>query len=165
MDDDDEWLVVAPALAGDPIGHRIGYGKGFYDRLLARICPPAFAIAVAYDFEVVPEVPADAHDHAVDLAVTDLRRWQVARAGGGRSGTFEVAHGTGPERTHRARSLRSRGGSRRKVGRQDDAQEGFEAADARSSAIGQASGRRAGDAGQDLGTAAIASKSDCNFGL
>jgi 5-formyltetrahydrofolate cyclo-ligase len=74
-------VVVVPALAVDPLGHRIGYGKGFYDRLLTRICPPAFAIAVAYDFEVVPEVPADAHDHAVDVVVTDLRRWQVTRAG------------------------------------------------------------------------------------
>ncbi len=77
----EELVVVVPALAVDPIGHRIGYGKGFYDRLLARICPPAFAIAVAYDFEVVPEVPADTHDHAVDVVVTDLRRWQVTRAG------------------------------------------------------------------------------------
>jgi 5-formyltetrahydrofolate cyclo-ligase len=76
-----ELVVIVPALAVDPVGHRVGYGKGFYDRLLARICPPAFAIAVAYDFEVVPEVPADAHDHAVDMVISDLRSWRIARSG------------------------------------------------------------------------------------
>jgi 5-formyltetrahydrofolate cyclo-ligase len=75
----DELVVIVPALAVDPTGHRIGYGKGFYDRLLADICPPAIAIAVAYDFEVVPEVPATDHDHRVDMVVTDARSWQFAR--------------------------------------------------------------------------------------
>jgi 5-formyltetrahydrofolate cyclo-ligase len=76
----DELVVIVPALAVDTRGHRIGYGKGFYDRLLVRICPPAFAVAVVYDFEVVSEVPADTHDHAVDLVVTDLRSWPIAGA-------------------------------------------------------------------------------------
>ena len=40
---------------------------------------PAIAIAVAYDFEVVPEVPATEHDHRVDMVVTDARSWQFAR--------------------------------------------------------------------------------------
>src|SRR5690242_15913585 len=53
----DDLVVIVPALAVDPTGQRIGYGKGFYDRLLAHIRPPAYAIALAYDFEVVPEVP------------------------------------------------------------------------------------------------------------
>jgi len=72
-------LVIVPALAVDPTGHRIGYGKGFYDRLLRRICPPAFALAVAYDFEVVSEVPKAEHDHAVDFVITDLRSWEIPR--------------------------------------------------------------------------------------
>jgi 5-formyltetrahydrofolate cyclo-ligase len=75
----DELLVIVPALAVDPSGHRIGYGKGFYDGLLARIRPPAFAIAVAYDFQVVPEVPRAPHDRPVDLVITDLRRWEIPR--------------------------------------------------------------------------------------
>jgi 5-formyltetrahydrofolate cyclo-ligase len=75
-----ELVVIVPALAVDPSCHRIGYGKGFYDRLLADICPPAYAIAIAYDFEVVPEVPATEHDHRVDMVLTDLRSWQFARA-------------------------------------------------------------------------------------
>jgi 5-formyltetrahydrofolate cyclo-ligase len=71
----DGLVVIVPALAVDPTGQRIGYGKGFYDRLLAHIRPPAFAIAVAYDFEVVPEVPATEGDVRVDMVLTDLRSW------------------------------------------------------------------------------------------
>ena len=75
----DELLVIVPALAVDPTGHRIGYGKGFYDGLLARICPPAFALGIAYDFQVVPEVPKAPHDRAVDVVITDLRSWEIPR--------------------------------------------------------------------------------------
>lgn len=75
---DEGLLVVVPALAVDPTGQRIGYGKGFYDRLLARIHPPAFTVAVVYDFEVVPEVPATEHDRPVDMVVTDARAWEIA---------------------------------------------------------------------------------------
>jgi 5-formyltetrahydrofolate cyclo-ligase len=75
----DELLIIVPALAVDPTGQRIGYGKGFYDRLLGRICPPAFALAIAYDFEVVPEVPRAEHDRAADMVVTDLRSWEIPR--------------------------------------------------------------------------------------
>jgi 5-formyltetrahydrofolate cyclo-ligase len=69
-------LIVVPALAVDPQGHRIGYGKGFYDWLLARVAPPAFALAVAYDFQVVAEVPTTPNDRAVGLVVTDRRSFR-----------------------------------------------------------------------------------------
>jgi 5-formyltetrahydrofolate cyclo-ligase len=68
-----ELLVIVPALAVDPSGNRIGYGKGFYDWLLARIAPPAFALAVAYDFQVVAEIPTSETDRAVHMVVTDVR--------------------------------------------------------------------------------------------
>jgi 5-formyltetrahydrofolate cyclo-ligase len=72
-------LVIAPALAVDETGQRIGYGKGFYDRLLARIAPPASTLAVAYDFQIVAEVPATLHDRRVDVVVTDARTVMVAQ--------------------------------------------------------------------------------------
>jgi 5-formyltetrahydrofolate cyclo-ligase len=71
-------LVVVPALAVDETGHRIGYGKGFYDRLLARIAPPASSLAVAYDFQLVAEVPATEHDRRVEVVVTDARILTIA---------------------------------------------------------------------------------------
>jgi 5-formyltetrahydrofolate cyclo-ligase len=68
-------LIVVPALAVDPQGNRIGYGKGFYDRLLTRIAPPALALAVAYDFQVVSEIPTTLGDWAVAMVFTDARRF------------------------------------------------------------------------------------------
>jgi len=72
-------LVIVPALAVDETGQRIGYGKGFYDRLLARIAPPASTVVVAYDFQIVAEVPATEHDRRVDVVVTDARTVVVAQ--------------------------------------------------------------------------------------
>jgi 5-formyltetrahydrofolate cyclo-ligase len=80
MEIDDGLLVIVPALAVDPSGQRVGYGKGYYDRLLARIAPPAFALAVAYDFDVVAEVPVTEGDYPVDMIVTDRRTYRIERA-------------------------------------------------------------------------------------
>jgi 5-formyltetrahydrofolate cyclo-ligase len=78
--------VVVPAVALDPTGHRIGYGAGFYDRTLQRFAPPAVTFGVAYDFQLVAEVPFAAHDIAVDFVITDERELDCAaerRAGAG----------------------------------------------------------------------------------
>lgn len=65
-------LVIVPALAVDGRGHRIGYGRGFYDRLLRRMSH-ALRVAVLFDFERVPEVPTREEDEPVDVLVTDQR--------------------------------------------------------------------------------------------
>lgn len=65
--------IVVPALALDPRGHRIGYGAGFYDRTLLAHAPPAVTIGVAYEFQLLSEIPDTEGDVAVDWAVTDAR--------------------------------------------------------------------------------------------
>jgi 5-formyltetrahydrofolate cyclo-ligase len=65
--------VVVPALAVDPRGHRVGYGAGYYDRTLPRFAPPATSIAVAFDFQLVPETPKTDGDVSVAWVVTDAR--------------------------------------------------------------------------------------------
>jgi 5-formyltetrahydrofolate cyclo-ligase len=65
-------LVLVPALAVDDRGHRIGFGKGFYDRLLPRLTR-ATRIALVFDFERVAEVPEREGDTRVDAIVTDAR--------------------------------------------------------------------------------------------
>jgi 5-formyltetrahydrofolate cyclo-ligase len=65
--------MIVPALAVDPTGHRIGYGAGYYDRALARLSAAQMTIAVAYDFQLISEVPVTAGDLAVRLTVTDRR--------------------------------------------------------------------------------------------
>jgi 5-formyltetrahydrofolate cyclo-ligase len=71
-------IVIVPAIAVDPAGHRIGYGAGYYDRTLPKYAPPAVTIAVAFDYQLVAEVPTTAGDVAVSWIVTDQR---VLRAG------------------------------------------------------------------------------------
>lgn len=66
-------VIVVPAIGVDPMGHRIGYGAGYYDRTLPRFCPPAIAIAVAFDYQLVMEVPKGPHDVGVSVVVTDAR--------------------------------------------------------------------------------------------
>ncbi len=65
-------LVLVPALAVDERGHRIGYGKGFYDRLLPRVAR-ALRVALIFDFERIVEVPNRPEDTPVDVIVTDAR--------------------------------------------------------------------------------------------
>ncbi|MFK7999373.1 MAG: 5-formyltetrahydrofolate cyclo-ligase [Polyangiales bacterium] len=64
--------VLVPALAIDPRGHRIGYGRGYYDQLLASI-PSAERIGFVYDFQLVAEAPNQAGDVPVHRVVTDSR--------------------------------------------------------------------------------------------
>lgn len=66
-------LVVVPALAVAASGHRLGYGSGYYDATLPDVCPPGVAVVVAFDFQLLAELPRSAHDVAVQLIVTDHR--------------------------------------------------------------------------------------------
>jgi len=65
-------FALVPALAVDPRGFRIGYGGGYYDRLLPRL-ERACTCVLAYDFQLISEVPDHPFDVAVDLVVTDER--------------------------------------------------------------------------------------------
>ncbi len=58
-------LVIVPALAVDPAGHRLGRGGGSYDRALARVGAAVLTIALLYDDELVRQVPTGEHDRPV----------------------------------------------------------------------------------------------------
>ena len=66
-------LVIVPALAVAPTGHRLGYGGGFYDTMLPDFCPPGVAVVVAFDFQLVAELPIEPHDVPCAFVVTDGR--------------------------------------------------------------------------------------------
>lgn len=59
-------LVIVPLLIFDKTGHRIGYGKGFYDKYLAGVSPEAYKIGLSY-FEPV-EIIDDLHEFDVPLS-------------------------------------------------------------------------------------------------
>jgi 5-formyltetrahydrofolate cyclo-ligase len=66
----DAEIIFVPALAIDHLGHRLGKGKGFYDRALAHLPGKAKRVAVIFDEELLPEVPAESHDLAVNAVIT-----------------------------------------------------------------------------------------------
>jgi len=55
-------------VAFDAEGHRLGRGKGYYDRFLQSL-PSVKKIGVCFDFQKVESVPAEAHDVVVDIVV------------------------------------------------------------------------------------------------
>lgn len=66
-------LIVTPGVAFDPGGHRLGYGGGFYDRLLRRSSADALRIGLAFEVQVVDVVPHGPADEIVDAVVTERR--------------------------------------------------------------------------------------------
>ena len=69
--------LVLPGLAFDKRGNRLGRGLGFFDAILrdAR----GTKIALAHDFQVLSEVPAEPHDVGVDFIVTEARVVETKR--------------------------------------------------------------------------------------
>jgi 5-formyltetrahydrofolate cyclo-ligase len=64
-------LFVVPGVVFDRRGARLGYGRGFYDRLLAGARPDARKVGLAFDCQLVDAVPQSGHDIAVDLVITE----------------------------------------------------------------------------------------------
>lgn len=71
-------LILVPGIAFDARGGRLGYGGGFYDKLLVD-ATRAFRLVGAYGFQVVAAVPMEAHDQRVDRIVTEAGVWSVSR--------------------------------------------------------------------------------------
>ena len=64
-------LVLVPGVAFDLNGHRLGRGKGYYDQLLASL--RGRKCGVAFDQQVLDEVPTEAHDVRLDYLLTPTR--------------------------------------------------------------------------------------------
>lgn len=77
-------VVIVPGLAFDLHGRRLGRGGGYYDRLLPRLRPQAVKIGVAWEVQIVDEVPTDAHDQRMDVVVTERRTISVDTGGADR---------------------------------------------------------------------------------
>lgn len=65
-------VVLVPGLGFDEQGQRLGFGKGFYDRFLPGL-PNAVRIGLAFDFQLLAEVPATDRDAPLDWLVSDAR--------------------------------------------------------------------------------------------
>ena len=74
-----QFRYAVQRIKADPRGHRIGYGKGFYDRLLPRL-QRATSCALIFDFQLISEAPNMPGDVPVDLIVTDVRLFDSSEA-------------------------------------------------------------------------------------
>lgn len=66
-------LVIVPGLAFDTNGYRIGYGYGYYDRFLGDKRNSIICVGLAYDSQVVQQVPHLNHDTKLDILLTEKR--------------------------------------------------------------------------------------------
>ena len=64
-------LIVTPGLAFDARGGRLGYGKGYYDKLFHQVRPDATKLAVCFQCQLFPDIPVLPHDIRMDIVVTE----------------------------------------------------------------------------------------------
>jgi 5-formyltetrahydrofolate cyclo-ligase len=64
---------LAPGVAFDEMGFRIGYGKGYYDRFLLLRSPRSVSVGLAFDAQITHRVPHEFWDIPVDFVVTETR--------------------------------------------------------------------------------------------
>lgn len=65
--------LVVPLVGFDATGHRLGWGKGHYDRAIARLAPrcPLVTVGLAFSVQQLSAVPAEPHDRRLDMILTE----------------------------------------------------------------------------------------------
>ena len=69
-------VAIVPGLAFSPSGSRIGYGKGHYDRFFSHH-PVEIKIGIAFDCQIIPQVPTESSDCSMDYVISESRRWNA----------------------------------------------------------------------------------------
>jgi len=62
-------LIVVPGMAFDREGHRLGRGRGYYDRFLAKY-PEVKTIGICFDFQLLDSIPTEPHDRLVEEVIS-----------------------------------------------------------------------------------------------
>jgi 5-formyltetrahydrofolate cyclo-ligase len=68
-------IVLVPLVGFDRLGHRLGYGAGYYDRTISGLREAnrhVRVIGVGYGVQEVEMIPAEAHDMRLDGVITEL---------------------------------------------------------------------------------------------
>jgi 5-formyltetrahydrofolate cyclo-ligase len=66
-------MALVPGIAFDLGGGRLGFGVGFYDRLLSQLPRGIPTVGLAFDFQIIPRLPSQPHDVMLDAIVTESR--------------------------------------------------------------------------------------------
>jgi 5-formyltetrahydrofolate cyclo-ligase len=69
-------LVLSPGVGFTPDGYRIGYGGGFYDKMLEGL-KDIFVCALAFDCQMVETLPIEAHDQRLNMIITELKVYTI----------------------------------------------------------------------------------------
>lgn len=65
-------FVLVPGMAFDAYGHRLGRGKGYYDRLLPRL-RNAYRVGICFPFQLLDSVPSEDHDAVVSEVISTIQ--------------------------------------------------------------------------------------------
>ncbi len=66
-------LLIVPGVAFDPEKKRLGYGGGYYDRFFQSLKNNTPLVALAFELQILTEIPSDQWDRRVDLIITEDR--------------------------------------------------------------------------------------------
>jgi len=72
-------VVIVPGSVFDRSGGRLGYGGGYYDRFLDQEAHEALRIGLAYNLQLVEQVPVEPHDQFMDFIVTERKIYDCRR--------------------------------------------------------------------------------------
>jgi len=71
-------VILTPGVAFDPKGTRLGFGGGYYDRLLAQpMAAHACVLGLAYTFQIVPSLPVEPWDRPMDAIITEQKIYRI----------------------------------------------------------------------------------------
>lgn len=73
-------LVLVPLLCFDEAGHRVGYGKGYYDRFLSRCRPDCLKVGLSFFPALTGPIDAHESDYPLDFCVTPERIYDFTQA-------------------------------------------------------------------------------------
>lgn len=62
-----------PGIAFDEKGGRLGSGEGYYDRLVPKLSITTRKVALAFECQIIQQVPMESHDKHVDIIITEER--------------------------------------------------------------------------------------------
>ncbi len=66
-------IAIIPGVALDEKGERIGSGEGYYDRLIPKLSITTRKVALAFESQIIQQVPLESHDKNVDIVITEKR--------------------------------------------------------------------------------------------
>jgi 5-formyltetrahydrofolate cyclo-ligase len=89
-------MALVPGVAFDLRGGRLGFGAGFYDRLLSQLRSDIGTVGLGFDFQVVPRLPFEPHDIMLQAIVTEHRLiWGRCWTDGGEAAATRLSHVVG----------------------------------------------------------------------